>query len=44
MKLLIIPKKKLWIYWAEWSKNSLPLGKGFSFHICQVYQGKVLIR
>ncbi|KAK4772773.1 hypothetical protein SAY86_014548 [Trapa natans] len=28
----------------EWKKSSLPLGKGFSFHICQIYQGKVFIR
>ncbi|OWM85617.1 uncharacterized protein LOC116207338 [Punica granatum] len=27
----------------EWNKKRVPLGKGFSFHICQVYQGKVLI-
>ncbi|XP_039167681.1 uncharacterized protein LOC120286029 [Eucalyptus grandis] len=28
----------------EWNKKTMPLGKGFSFHICQIYQGKVLIR
>ncbi|XP_030533414.1 uncharacterized protein LOC115742982 [Rhodamnia argentea] len=27
----------------EW-KETVPLGKGFSFHICQIYQGRVLIR
>ncbi|WCJ28131.1 hypothetical protein M5689_009839 [Euphorbia peplus] len=28
----------------EWSKTHVALGKGFSFYICQTYQGKVLIR
>ncbi|XP_041028398.1 uncharacterized protein LOC121268274 [Juglans microcarpa x Juglans regia] len=28
----------------EWNKVHVPLGKGFSFHILQVYQGKVYIR
>ncbi|XP_025013371.1 uncharacterized protein LOC8284158 isoform X2 [Ricinus communis] len=28
----------------EWSKTHMPLGKGFSFYICQIYQGKVTIR
>lgn len=29
---------------AEWTKTHMPLGKGFSFYICQIYQGKVFIR
>ncbi|XAR53846.1 hypothetical protein NMG60_11022545, partial [Bertholletia excelsa] len=28
----------------EWSQTHVPIGKGFSFIICHVYQGKVLIR
>ncbi|KAL5836402.1 hypothetical protein ACOSQ3_015958 [Xanthoceras sorbifolium] len=28
----------------EWNKKNVPLGKGFSFYICQIYQGKVYIR
>ncbi|KAI3718632.1 hypothetical protein L6452_19511 [Arctium lappa] len=28
----------------ECSKTHKPLGKGFSFHMCHIYQGKVLIR
>ncbi|KDP26954.1 hypothetical protein JCGZ_22251 [Jatropha curcas] len=28
----------------QWSKTHMPLGKGFSFYILQVYQGKVVIR
>ncbi|KAI6704132.1 hypothetical protein NL676_013268 [Syzygium grande] len=28
----------------EWNKKTMPLGKGFSFHICQIYQGRVVIR
>ncbi|KVG91467.1 Polyketide cyclase SnoaL-like domain-containing protein, partial [Cynara cardunculus var. scolymus] len=28
----------------ECSKTHKPLGKGFSFHMCHMYQGKVLIR
>ncbi|KAI3456539.1 hypothetical protein Pfo_013202 [Paulownia fortunei] len=28
----------------EWSKVPLPLGKGFSFYMCHVYQGKVMIK
>ncbi|KAG2684434.1 hypothetical protein I3760_10G077200 [Carya illinoinensis] len=28
----------------EWNKVHVPLGKGFSFHVLQVYQGKVYIR
>ncbi|KAF3451822.1 hypothetical protein FNV43_RR07918 [Rhamnella rubrinervis] len=28
----------------ECNKTHVPLGKGFSFHICQVYHGKVIIR
>ncbi|KAL6494196.1 hypothetical protein OROGR_030996 [Orobanche gracilis] len=27
----------------EWKKILVPLGKGFSFHICQSYQGKAVI-
>ncbi|KAK0597181.1 hypothetical protein LWI29_022667 [Acer saccharum] len=29
---------------AEWKNKNVPLGKGFSFYICQIYQGKVFIR
>ncbi|PON91374.1 hypothetical protein TorRG33x02_129370 [Trema orientale] len=33
------------IQWRlECNKTHVPLGKGFSFHICHVYQGKVVIR
>ncbi|KAG8649176.1 hypothetical protein MANES_08G071000v8 [Manihot esculenta] len=28
----------------QWTKTHMPLGKGFSFYICQIYQGKVFIR
>ncbi|CAI9086885.1 OLC1v1020808C1 [Oldenlandia corymbosa var. corymbosa] len=28
----------------EWSKNHVPLGKGFSFCMCHIYQGKVVIQ
>ncbi|XP_031279196.1 uncharacterized protein LOC116137652 [Pistacia vera] len=28
----------------EWRKNHVPLGKGFSFYVCQIYQGRVVIR
>ncbi|GFP96461.1 hypothetical protein PHJA_001790200 [Phtheirospermum japonicum] len=28
----------------EWKRVPLPLGKGFSLHMCHVYQGKVLIK
>ncbi|KAK3218866.1 hypothetical protein Dsin_012836 [Dipteronia sinensis] len=28
----------------EWKNKNVPLGKGFSFYICQIYQGKVFIR
>ncbi|XP_050212427.1 uncharacterized protein LOC126664068 [Mercurialis annua] len=28
----------------QWCKTHMPLGKGFSFYICQIYQGKVTIR
>ncbi|KAG8385822.1 hypothetical protein BUALT_Bualt03G0085200 [Buddleja alternifolia] len=28
----------------EWKKVRLPLGKGFSIHMCHVYQGKVMIK
>ncbi|KAK9267399.1 hypothetical protein L1049_009824 [Liquidambar formosana] len=28
----------------EWKTTHVPLGKGFSFHICHVYQGKVVLR
>ncbi|KAK2652847.1 hypothetical protein Ddye_012703, partial [Dipteronia dyeriana] len=27
----------------EWKNKNVPLGKGFSFYICQIYQGKVFI-
>ncbi|KAL3519376.1 hypothetical protein ACH5RR_017525 [Cinchona calisaya] len=27
----------------EWSKTHVPLGKGFGFYMCHIYQGKVLI-
>ncbi|KAM1005264.1 hypothetical protein ACFX2C_005371 [Malus domestica] len=33
------------VQWSlEWNKTHVPLGKGFSFHICQIYKGKVIIR
>ncbi|CAL9015042.1 unnamed protein product [Prunus brigantina] len=33
------------IQWSlEWKKTHVPLGKGFSFHICQIYRGKVMLR
>ncbi|KAG6743540.1 hypothetical protein POTOM_052239 [Populus tomentosa] len=28
----------------NWSKTHVPLGKGFSFYILQVYQGRIIIR
>ncbi|KAF8031847.1 hypothetical protein BT93_D0920 [Corymbia citriodora subsp. variegata] len=28
----------------EWNHETMPLGKGFSLHICQTYQGRVVIR
>ncbi|KAF8409664.1 hypothetical protein HHK36_005743 [Tetracentron sinense] len=28
----------------EWEKTHVPLGKGFSFYVCHMYQGKVVIR
>ncbi|KAJ6870110.1 hypothetical protein NC652_035884 [Populus alba x Populus x berolinensis] len=28
----------------DWSKTHVPLGKGFSFYILQVYQGRIIIR
>ncbi|KAJ7967787.1 Polyketide cyclase SnoaL-like domain-containing protein [Quillaja saponaria] len=33
------------VHWKlEWSKIHVPSGKGFSFHICQTYHGRVVIR
>lgn len=29
---------------VEWKSTHVPLGKGFSFYMCHVYQGKVLIK
>ncbi|KAA8515596.1 hypothetical protein F0562_018793 [Nyssa sinensis] len=28
----------------EWKKTHVPLGKGFSFYMCHIYQGRVVIR
>ncbi|XP_021895180.1 uncharacterized protein LOC110812670 [Carica papaya] len=28
----------------EWNKTHVLLGSGFSFHVCQIYKGKVIIR
>ncbi|KAL8032959.1 hypothetical protein ABFX02_13G131700 [Erythranthe guttata] len=28
----------------EWNKVPLPLGKGFSFYMCHIYRGKVMIK
>ncbi|XP_075505547.1 uncharacterized protein LOC142542673 [Primulina tabacum] len=28
----------------EWDKVPLPLGKGFSFYTCHIYQGKIMIK
>ncbi|KAK3032725.1 hypothetical protein RJ639_035169 [Escallonia herrerae] len=28
----------------EWKKTRVPMGKGFSFYMCHIYQGKALIR
>ncbi|KAJ6300854.1 hypothetical protein OIU76_021620 [Salix suchowensis] len=28
----------------NWSKTHVPIGKGFSFHVLQVYQGRIIIR
>ncbi|CAK9182241.1 unnamed protein product [Ilex paraguariensis] len=28
----------------EWKKTHAPLGKGFSFYMCHIYQGKAVIR
>ena len=32
------------IYFADWSKTHVPFGKGFSFYVLQVYQGRIIIR
>ncbi|KAL8091167.1 hypothetical protein AgCh_040321 [Apium graveolens] len=31
-------------FYAEWKETRIPLGQGFSFYMCHVYQGKVLIK
>ncbi|PWA43201.1 Polyketide cyclase SnoaL-like domain-containing protein [Artemisia annua] len=36
--------KKLRTIYAECSKTHKPIGTGFSFHVCHIYEGKVLIR
>ncbi|XP_010539526.1 PREDICTED: uncharacterized protein LOC104813576 [Tarenaya hassleriana] len=48
-KLVVKPSSKngltVGVHWRlEWEKPNIPLGKGFSFHICHVYQGKLLIK
>lgn len=42
--LFLFGNKGFIIWYAEWNKTHVPLGKGFSFHICQIYKGKVVIR
>ncbi|WJX22920.1 hypothetical protein P8452_12179 [Trifolium repens] len=33
------------VHWKfEWNTIHIPLGKGFSFHICQTYRGKAVIK
>ncbi|MED6118598.1 hypothetical protein PIB30_004203 [Stylosanthes scabra] len=33
------------VHWKfEWKSIHVPLGKGFSFHICQTYRGKAVIK
>ncbi|CAK8531304.1 unnamed protein product [Lathyrus sativus] len=33
------------VHWKfEWNTIHVPLGKGFSFHICQTYRGKAVIK
>ncbi|ESQ55115.1 hypothetical protein EUTSA_v10027004mg [Eutrema salsugineum] len=49
IKIVVKPTSKdgmtIGVQWQlEWEKPQIQLGKGFSFHICHVYQGKLLIK
>ncbi|CAH2078263.1 unnamed protein product [Thlaspi arvense] len=49
IKIVVKPTSKdgmtIGVQWQlEWEKPQIQLGKGFSFHICHIYQGKLLIK
>ncbi|KAL1201709.1 hypothetical protein V5N11_006250 [Cardamine amara subsp. amara] len=49
IKIVVKPTSKdgmtVGVQWQlEWDKPHIQLGKGFSFHICHIYQGKLLIK
>ncbi|KAJ4912887.1 Uncharacterized protein Rs2_07508 [Raphanus sativus] len=49
IKIIVRPTSKdgmtVGVQWQlEWEKSNIQLGKGVSFHICHIYQGKLLIK
>ncbi|CAA7046437.1 unnamed protein product [Microthlaspi erraticum] len=49
IKIVVRPTSKdgmtVGVQWQlEWEKQHIQLGKGVSFHICHIYQGKLLIK
>lgn len=34
----------VYVQCTEWEKSNIQLGKGVSFHMCHIYQGKLLIK
>ncbi|CAN8325590.1 unnamed protein product [Cochlearia groenlandica] len=49
IKIIVRPTSKdgmtVGVQWQlEWEKPQIQLGKGVSFHICHIYQGKLLIK
>ncbi|KAF3599662.1 hypothetical protein F2Q69_00033712 [Brassica cretica] len=49
IKIIVRPTSKdgmtVGVQWQlEWEKSNIQLGKGVSFHMCHIYQGKLLIK